>query len=160
MPNFFGFFQPGRVGGRFSLPHYYWYPKIVQHSVKTYLVLIFISASRVPSMNTGLLYTYLRKTVLQSCMYVLGIIMAIRVVVFSSRGGVQNWKDFCLRIKTLKGNCWILRIGLTERCQIVPKFDFQSQFSMPKVVRIFLNFFFFVEEYQFKSIFLVIDIFW
>ena len=35
----------------------------------------------------------------------------------------------------------------------VPKFDFQSQFSMSKIIRIFLNFFF-IEEYQFKSYFL------
>ena len=35
-------------------------------------------------------------------------------------------------------------------CQKVPKFDFQSQFSMSKIIRIFLNFFF-IEEYQFKS---------
>ena len=28
------------------------------------------------------------------------------------------------------------------RCQKVPKFDFQSQFFMSKIIRIFLNFFF------------------
>ena len=44
-------------------------------------------------------------------------------------------------------------------CQKVPKFDFQSQFSMSKIIRIFLNFFF-IEEYQFMSTFFVIDIFW
>ena len=43
-------------------------------------------------------------------------------------------------------------------CQKVPKFDFQSQFSMSKIIRIFLNFFF-IEEYQFRSTFFVIDIF-
>ena len=37
--------------------------------------------------------------------------------------------------------------------------DFQSQFSMSKIIRIFLNFFF-IEEYQFRGIFVVIDIFW
>ena len=37
-------------------------------------------------------------------------------------------------------------------CQKVPKFDFQSQFFMSKVIRIFLNFFF-IEEYQFRSTF-------
>ena len=31
--------------------------------------------------------------------------------------GVQNLKDFCLRINILKGNHWILRIGLMGRCQ-------------------------------------------
>ena len=31
--------------------------------------------------------------------------------------GVQNYKDFCLRINILKGNYWILRIGLMGKCQ-------------------------------------------
>ena len=31
--------------------------------------------------------------------------------------GVQSWKDFCLKIDIPKGNYWILRIGLMERCQ-------------------------------------------
>ena len=31
-------------------------------------------------------------------------------------------------------------------CQKVPQFEFQSQFSMSKSIRIFLNFFF-IEEY-------------
>ena len=34
----------------------------------------------------------------------------------------------------------------------------QSQFSMSEIIRIFLNFFF-IEEYQFRSTFFVIDIF-
>ena len=37
--------------------------------------------------------------------------------------------------------------------------DFQSQFSMSKIIRIFLNFFF-IEEYQFRGTFFDIDIFW
>jgi hypothetical protein len=37
--------------------------------------------------------------------------------------------------------------------------DFQSQFSMSKIVRIFLILFF-IEEYQFRGMFFVIDIFW
>ena len=37
----------------------------------------------------------------------------------------------------------------------LPKFDFQSQFSMSKIIGIFLIF----EEYQFRSTFLVLDIF-
>ena len=41
----------------------------------------------------------------------------------------------------------------------MPISDFQSQFSMSKIIRIFLNFFF-IEEYQFRGIFVVIDIFW
>ena len=43
--------------------------------------------------------------------------------------------------------------------QKMPISDFQSEFSMSKIIRIFLNFFF-IEEYQFRSIFVVIDIFW
>ena len=66
--------------------------------------------------------------------------------------GVQNEKDFCLRINILKGNYWILSFGLMASCQKVPKFDFQSQFSMSKIIRIFLNFFF-IEEYYFRSTF-------
>ena len=38
-------------------------------------------------------------------------------------------------------------------------FDFQSQFPMSKIIRIFLNFFF-IEEYQFRGMFFVIGIFW
>ena len=73
--------------------------------------------------------------------------------------GTQNWKDFCLKINIQKRNYWILRIGLMGKCQKVPTFDFQSQFSMSKIIRIFLNFFF-IEEYQLRSTFVVIDIFW
>ena len=40
--------------------------------------------------------------------------------------GVQNWKDFCLKINIPKENYWILIMG---RYQKVPKFDFQSQKS-------------------------------
>ena len=38
----------------------------------------------------------------------------------------------------------------------MPISDFQSQFSMSKIIRIFLNFFF-IEEYQFRRTFFVID---
>ena len=31
--------------------------------------------------------------------------------------GIQNWKDFCLKINIPKENYWILRIGLMGRCQ-------------------------------------------
>jgi hypothetical protein len=34
-----------------------------------------------------------------------------------------------------------LSFGLMVSCQKVPKFDFQSQFSMSKFIQIFLNFF-------------------
>ena len=44
--------------------------------------------------------------------------------------GIQNYKDFCLRIHIPQGNYWILSLGLTASCQKVPKFDFQSQFFL------------------------------
>ena len=62
--------------------------------------------------------------------------MAIWVVEFSSGGTKLDF--FCLRINILKGN------------QKVSKFDFQNQFAVSKIIRIFLNFFF-IEEYQFRS---------
>ena len=40
-----------------------------------------------------------------------------------------------------KGKYWILRIGLMGRCQKVPKFYFQSQFSTSKIIWIFFLFF-------------------
>ena len=55
--------------------------------------------------------------------------------------GVQNWKYVCLKINIPKGSYWILRIGVMEKCQKVPEFDFQSQFSMSKIIGFFLNFF-------------------
>ena len=73
--------------------------------------------------------------------------------------GVQKWKDFCLKINIPKGSYWILRIGVMGKCQKVPKFDFQSQFSMSKIIQIFVNFIF-VEEYKFRSTIFVIAIFW
>ena len=38
------------------------------------------------------------------------------------------------------------------------KFDFQGQFSMSKIIGIFLNFFF-IEEYELRGTFVVIDVF-
>ena len=61
----------------------------------------------------------------------------------------QNWKDFCLKINTPKGNDWILRIGVMGSCQKVPWFDFQNQFSVSKIIGI--PQYFFIEEYQFSS---------
>ena len=29
-----------------------------------------------------------------------------------SKWGIQNWKDFCLKINIAKGNYWVLRIGV------------------------------------------------
>ena len=57
--------------------------------------------------------------------------------------GIQNWKDFCLKInipkrKLLNFENWCNGAG---RCHKVPKFYFQSQFSMSKIIGIFLNFF-------------------
>ena len=78
---------------------------------------------------------------------------------WSFQAGGTKLKAICLTINRLKGNYWILRIGLMGRCQKVPKFDFQSQFSTSKIIRIFLKFFF-IEEYQFWGIFVVIDIYW
>ena len=40
-----------------------------------------------------------------------------------------------------------------------PISDFQSEFSMSKIIRIFLKFFF-IEEYQFRGTYSVIGIFW
>ena len=59
--------------------------------------------------------------------------MVIRVVEFSC-GGYKNEK-------IRKGTYWILKIGVMGRCQKVPKFDFQSQFSMSKLIGIFFIFF-------------------
>ena len=73
------------------------------------------------------------------------------------RLGVKNQKDFCLRLNVLKGNDWILRIRLMGRCQKVPKFDFQSQFSMSKIIWIFLNL---LSYKNIKNIIFFIDIFW
>ena len=53
---------------------------------------------------------------------------------------------------------WVLSFGLMASCQKVPKFDFQSQFSMSKIIRIFLIFL--IEEYQFRRTFFVTDFFW
>ena len=53
--------------------------------------------------------------------------------------GIQNWKHFWQRNNIPKGYYWILSFGLMASCQKVPKFDFQSQFSMPKIIQIFLK---------------------
>ena len=48
--------------------------------------------------------------------------------------------------------------GGVKKCKITQPLDFQSQFSILKIISIFLKFFF-IEEYQFRSTFFVIDIF-
>jgi hypothetical protein len=50
-----------------------------------------------------------------------------------------------------KGNYWTLSFGLMASCQKVPKFDIQSQFSMSKIIRIFLNFFFIRSTFFFPT---------
>ena len=46
-------------------------------------------------------------------------------------GGPKN-PYFCPKIKTLKGDCYILWIDLMPGPQNVPKLNFQSQFSCQK----------------------------
>ena len=50
-----------------------------------------------------------------------------------------------------------VRTKLSDRKLLIS--GFQSQFSMAKIDWIFLNFFF-IEKYQFRDMFFVIDIFW
>ena len=49
--------------------------------------------------------------------------------------GVHIWKFFWLKINIPKGNYWILRIGVMGRCLEV------QEFTMSKIIGIFLNFF-------------------
>ena len=58
--------------------------------------------------------------------------------------GIQNSKVFWLKINIPKGSYWILGIGVLGRCQKMPKLDFQSQFSMSKIIRIIRIFLIFV----------------
>ena len=60
-----------------------------------------------------------------------------------SSGGT-NKKDFCLRIKILKGNDWVLRIGWIRRCQNVSIFYFKNYLKLSP---------FFIEEYPFSNTF-------
>ena len=81
------------------------------------------------------------------CLYVLSWNWKVNDVSYGSMGcrvfkrGVQNWKDFCLKINIPKGNYRILRNGVMGRCQKVTRFDIHSQFSMSKIIGIFLIFF-------------------
>ena len=54
-------------------------------------------------------------------------------------------------------NCF--KLAEQKALEKTPITDSQSQFSMLKIIRNFLNFFF-IEEYQFRGIFALIDIFW
>ena len=65
-------------------------------------------------------------TKLVVCLPKLGLLEGmVMLVVKVSSDGVQNWKDFCLKINIPKGNYWILRIGLMGRCQKVPYLTFK-----------------------------------
>ena len=68
--------------------------------------------------------------------------------------GIQNQKDFCL-INILKGNYWIMSFGLMASCQ---NLTFKVNFLCQKSSESFSTFF--IEEYQFRSTFFVIDILW
>ena len=64
------------------------------------------------------------------------------------------------RKKISKKNFFDLIFTEVHMChQKVPKSDFQSHFSMSKIIQIFLIFFF-IEEYQFRRRFFVNVIFW
>ena len=52
----------------------------------------------------------------------------------------------------------IMLIDIAQNCQKVPISDFQSQFSISKIIRIFLTKIF-IEEYDLRGTLLVIDIF-
>ena len=62
--------------------------------------------------------------------------IVVRVGEFSSLGYKIGKK--CPKLNIPKDNL----IGVMGRCQKVPKFDFQSQFSMSKIIGIFFNFLF------------------
>jgi len=69
--------------------------------------------------------------------------MVIRVVELSSfQAGGTKLQRFLPKNQHTQGKLLNLRIGVVGRwCQKVPKFDFQSQFSMSKIIGIFLIFF-------------------
>ena len=49
-----------------------------------------------------------------------------------SSPGIQNQKDFCLKINISKGNFWILRIGIMGRCQKSQNLTFKVNFICQK----------------------------
>ena len=51
-----------------------------------------------------------------------------------SKGGIQNWKGFWLKITIPKGNYCILRTDVVASCQKVQKSDFQRQFFISKMM--------------------------
>ena len=67
-------------------------------------------------------------------------------------------KVFGQESTVVKWNYQILSLHLVTVCQKVPILDFQSEFSMSKIIRIFLKKKF-IEEYQFRRTFFVKSIF-
>ena len=61
-------------------------------------------------------------------------------------------KVFRQESTVVKWNYQILSLHLVRVCQKVPILDFQSEFSMSKIIRIFLKKIF-IEEYQFRHTF-------
>ena len=93
---------------------------------------------------------YLKKVVLHPFRYIADV-MVIPAMEFQ----VQGYK---IIESVLPNNQHTQRQSLLWGVKKVPKFDFQSQFSKSKIIRIFL-YFFFIEEYQFRRTLYVIDSF-
>ena len=61
-----------------------------------------------------------------------GVLSPLLVTEYGNTGcgvfkrGVQNYKGFCIRINILKGNYWILRIGLMETSEVFKNQSFQN----------------------------------
>ena len=81
----------------------------------------------------------------------------VSVVEFHDRA-LSIGKVFGQESTVVKWNYQILSLHLVTVRQKVPILDFQSEFSMSKIIRIFLKKFF-IEEYQFKGTFFVKSIF-
>ena len=87
------------------------------------------------------------------------LLKTIFISKYKSDGILRMWVN---RKKKSVKSFYFFDLSFTDvhKCrQKVPKSDFQSQFSMSKIIWIFPKKFF-VEQYQFRSTFFVIDIFW
>ena len=87
---------------------------------------------------------------------IVGLILKIRwvsVVEFDDQA-LSIGKVFGQESTVVKWNYQILSLHLVTVCQKVPILDFQSEFSMSKIIPIFLKKIF-IEEYQFKHTFFV-----
>ena len=111
-----------------------WKWKIGDYEIMKQLQILSLSSfSYVKSqLNPSDLFSFQNITIRRSC-------LSSRYVIIYGNSGcevvkwrIQNYKDFCLRINTPKGNYWILSFGLMMSCQKVPTFDFQSQCSTLK----------------------------